>query len=107
MLGMILGRQDMSSPVMRLRVFAWGAGVAIAAEFVSWLLVRTLSAEINTSDREVITAIFGTGPMPPMPLYMIAGAGTACAVIAVSITLGELYADSISISLARAEKQTG
>jgi uncharacterized membrane protein YeiB len=35
--------------------------------------------------------------MPPMPLYMIAGAGTACAVIAASIALGERYGDSVWI----------
>jgi uncharacterized membrane protein YeiB len=31
----------------------------------------------------------GTGPMPPMPLYMLAGAGTASVVIVASIVLGE------------------
>jgi len=50
LLGMILGRQDMRSPAVRRRVFVWGVGVAVAAAF-------------------------GTGPMPPMPLYMLAGGG--------------------------------
>ncbi len=94
LLGMILGRQDMSSPVVRRRVFAWGAGAAITAELVSWLLVRTLSSAADPVEREAITAIFGTEPMPPMPLYMIAGAGTAYAVIAASIALGLRYGDS-------------
>jgi uncharacterized membrane protein YeiB len=94
LLGMILGRLDMSSPVIRRRVFAWGAGLAIAAELVSRTLIRILSTGANPADREVITAIFGTKPMPPMPLYMIAGAGTACAVIAASIALGEKYGNS-------------
>ena len=44
LVGMVLGRQHMSAPVMRRRVFAWGAGLAIAAELVSWFLVHnTLS----------------------------------------------------------------
>lgn len=94
LLGMILGRLDLSSPVMRRRVFTWAAGAAISSELVSWLLVRTLSAGVNSVDRETITAIFGTEPMPPMPLFMMAGAGTACAVITASIALGERFGDS-------------
>lgn len=93
-LGMIIGRLDMRSPEIRKKVFAWGAGIAIAAELVSWLLLRILLPEAAPGDKEIITAVFGTGPMPPMPLYMIAGAGTACAVIALLVALGERYGDS-------------
>jgi len=94
LVGMILGRMDMRSPAIRRRVFFWGAGLAATAELVSRLLVDTLSAGTDPVERELIVAIFGTSPMPPMPLYMIAGAGTACAVIAASISLGERYGDS-------------
>ena len=94
LVGMVLGRQDMSEPATRKRVFAWGAGIALMAEGVSWLLVHTLSSGANLAEREAIVSIFGTEPMPPMPLYMAAGAGTACAVIAASITLGLRYHDS-------------
>ncbi len=95
LLGMILGRADMRSPAMRRRVFAWGAGVAILSELVSRFLVYTLSAEADPIDHSGIAAIFGTEPMPPMPLYMIAGGGSACAVIAASIALGERYGSSV------------
>ena len=91
LLGMIVGRQDMSSSVVRRRVFAWGAAVAIASEVLSLWLVRSLSVGATASEIEEITAVFGTEPMPPMPLYMLAGAGTACAVIAASIAFGERY----------------
>ncbi|NOY42550.1 MAG: DUF418 domain-containing protein [Planctomycetes bacterium] len=95
LVGMILGRQDMSDPVLRRRVLALGASVAIAAEGVSWLVVRTLSSGASLADQEDIVAIFGTGPMPPMPLYMLAGAGTACAIIAASVSLGQRYGDAV------------
>ncbi len=93
LLGMILGRQDMSSAVLQRRVFAWGAGVAAAAELVSWLFIRAIPAG-DPAEQEIILAIFGTGPMPPMPLYMLAGAGTACAVIAAMVALGQRCRDS-------------
>ena len=32
--------------------------------------------------------------MPPMPLYIVAGAGTACVVIAACVALGERYASA-------------
>ena len=89
LVGMVLGRQDMGDSSVRRRVFAWGLGVALVAEGISWFLVHTLSAGVSVAEREIIVAIFGTSAMPPMPFYMLAGAGTASAVIAASVALGE------------------
>jgi uncharacterized membrane protein YeiB len=91
LVGNVLGRQDMSDPTIRRRVFVLGAGVAVIAEVVSWILIRTLLPGASPADQEAIIAIFGTAPMPPMPLYMLAGSSTACAIIAASIALGERY----------------
>jgi uncharacterized membrane protein YeiB len=93
-LGMIVGRMDMGDRAVRRRVLVWGAGAAVLAEAVSWGLVRTLSAGASPSDQEVIAFLLGSGPMPPLPLYMVAGAGTACAVIAACVGLGERYEDA-------------
>jgi len=89
LVGMAIGRLDMASPAVRRRLFAWGAGVALAAEGASRLLVRTLAADATPAARELIQALLGTSPMPPMPLYMLAGAGTATAVIAAAVAVGE------------------
>lgn len=94
LVGMILGRQDMGLATVRRRVFIWGASIAIAAELVSWLLIHTLSLAAIPLDQATIIAFVGTGPMPPMPLYMLAGAGTACAVIAASIAIGMRYGET-------------
>ena len=91
LMGMVLGRQDMRDGSVRRRVFAWGLGVALAAEGISWCLVHTFSTGVSVAEREIIVAIFGTIAMPPMPFYMLAGAGTASAVIAASVALGERY----------------
>jgi len=91
LLGMIIGRQNMGDYSIRRRVFNWGLGVAIAAESASRLLVYMLVPVINTAEQEDLAAILGIGPMPPMPLYMLAGAGTACVVISASIEFGERF----------------
>ena len=90
LLGMVIGRQDMNDRSVRRRVFMWGAGVALAAEGVSWLLILTISQGSGLEDQEVV-ALLGTGPMPPLPLYMLAGAGTASAVIAAAVDVGKRY----------------
>lgn len=92
LIGMALGRLDLRTPAVRRKIFLWGAGVALAAELSSWGLVSMMSAEASWSEVELIVALFGTEPMPPMPLFMLAGAGTACAVIAASVALGERFA---------------
>lgn len=89
--GLILGRQDMGDRLVRRRIFLWGAGTAIITEGVSRFLVYTFSQGSSLTDQELIAGIFGTDPMPPMPFYMLAGAGTACAIIVASIELGERH----------------
>lgn len=91
LVGMVLGRQDMRHRGTRRRVFAWGAGVALAAESLSWLCVHTFTRSAGPADEAFVVAIFGTAPMPPMPFYMLAAGGTASAVIAASVAVGERY----------------
>jgi len=94
LIGNVLGRMDMSDPSIRRRVLLWGTGVAVIAEGMSFILVYTLSSGASPADQEIILAIFGTEPMPPMPMYMLAGTGTACAIIAASIELEEYFQDA-------------
>lgn len=94
LIGMVLGRQDLRNLAVRRRVMVWGVGVAVVAEAVSWILVKTLSAGAGPVGVELVSDLFGTAPMPPMPLYIIAGSGTACAVIAACVALGERFAEA-------------
>jgi len=92
--GMALARMSMKDSAVRRRVFAWGAAVALMAEGTSWLLVRQMTGALSGSDSETVSALLGTEPMPPMPLYMLAGAGTAWALVAACVELGERCRDA-------------
>ena len=91
LVGMVIGRQDLRITSVRRHVFIVGAVVAIVAEVSSRILINTLSENSGEAGRENIAALFGTAPMPPMPLYFLAGVGTACAVIAAMVSLGLRY----------------
>ena len=105
LVGMILGRQEMGSPRCRRRIFLWGVASAIAAEGLSWGLIRSLTPGLPSADQADVRALLGTSPMPPMPLYLIAGAGTACAIIAASVSFGERFGESRWVKPFRATGQ--
>ena len=73
LIGMWLGRQDVKNSQVRRKIFGIAALTAVVAETLSYILLKIFPGEIGT--------IFSTEPMPPMPLYMAAGAGTAIAII--------------------------
>ena len=91
LIGMWLGRKDLRDPALRKRILLTSLIVGALAEGLSWLLIEALSN--GTADADV-AALFGTEPMPPMPLYLLAGAGTAIVVIAASIALTERFAEA-------------
>ncbi len=91
LLGLIVGRQDLRNPQRRRLVFLSGVAVAAVAEIVSHILIRSFTVGASAEEREVIVALLGTAPMPPMPLYILAGGGVACAVIAACVSLTERF----------------
>ena len=91
LLGMWLGRQDLRAPAVRRRVLIGGAGVALVAEIVSAALVTLLTRDASTEGTEVITALFGSRALPPMPFYMLAAGATAVAVIALAVGFSQRF----------------
>lgn len=94
LVGMALGRQEMGNALVRRRILVLAATVSVLAEVSSRLLIRSLSVDTGVAEQEAIVALFGTGPMPAMPLYVFAAAGTACAVIVAMVSLGLRYGES-------------
>ncbi|MGH1365592.1 MAG: DUF418 domain-containing protein [Calditrichia bacterium] len=87
--GMWLGRQDIRNKLFRRRLFLISLTVVAITEFTSHQLIRSLSANADQQVYEIIVALFGTAPMPPMPLYILSAGGTAVILILLSIILTE------------------
>jgi uncharacterized membrane protein YeiB len=91
LLGIWLGRRDLGRPEMRRRLLNVGFASAAVAEAAGWLLVKLATPHLGEEDAR---AVFGTSPMPPMPLYMVAASGTAVTVILLSVLAAERFAGS-------------
>lgn len=89
LLGVWLGRRDLLDPAVRRRVLIGGAVVALAAEAVSAALVARLARGASAADAEAAAVLFGTEPMPPTPLYVLAAGGAALAAIALAVGVSE------------------
>lgn len=76
LVGIIFSRLELSKRTMQMKMIWYGLGGLISAEMIS----RGLIAAIGQGDEELI-AILGTGPVPPMPLYILAGISAAMIVI--------------------------
>jgi uncharacterized protein len=92
--GIWLGRQDLRDRTVAWRFALLGAGVALTAEVTSRLLVAYFLAHSYGMDSETIQACFGTESMPPLPLFVLAAAGTAVFVIALSVRMAESHASA-------------
>jgi hypothetical protein len=81
-LGLAIGRRD---DTQLARLAFSGAVLAVASAITSWIVVSALGADTDATAREEIVAVFGTGSMPPMPLFLATTVGTALVVIGASI----------------------
>lgn len=70
--GMALSRQTLTQSETQNRLIGWGALALIAAQAASYVLMP-LATLIDPE----LTPLLGTTPVPPGPLYVIAGLGAA------------------------------
>jgi uncharacterized membrane protein YeiB len=83
--GMWLGRRDLRSRALNTRVLLAAAATAALAELAARVLVSHFRAHPGKMDDGTIKALFGTDSMPPLPLFLLSGAGAAVAVIALCV----------------------
>ena len=94
LIGMWFGCQDVQDAAFRRRML-WGAlSVAVVTELLSAFLVRALTLPELGLDTETSAFLFGSGPMPPLPFYMLAGSSTALVVIVLCIGAAERWASA-------------
>jgi len=89
--GMLLCRLDLGTRRTQRWMLAFGVTTVVLAELVS----HWLQPIAKTIDPELIFLVT-TEPIPPMPLYMLAGMGTASSVIALSL-LGSAWLSRIGV----------
>lgn len=82
--GIILSRISLAERVTQIRLMAGGAVALGLAELLSAFLMPQM-ALIDTELVSLVT----TEPVPPMPLYMLAGIGAACIVVGVCLLIAE------------------
>jgi uncharacterized membrane protein YeiB len=89
LLGMWLGRRDLMRPDVCKNLLLTGLVVAVASEAASRLLVVCATPRLGAEDA---VAVFGTAPLPQMPLYMLAASGTSLVVVVMSVRLADRFA---------------
>ncbi len=95
LLGMALGRLDLTDAKIRARVLRWSVSAAAFAETASWGLRRLVGAAVlSRQDEADLLAVFGTDPMPPVVLYMVAAGGVAVTAVVLCVWLGTQYRNS-------------
>jgi len=94
LVGMALGRLDWGAVRTRRLVFVVGAAVTALVELASRAAIHVTTAASVALDPELAEALFGTSPMPPMPLYMLAGGATAGALIALCVGVGQRWGEA-------------
>lgn len=100
--GLILSRLDLGTRAVQLRlILAGGAALALAEGLSAGLL-----ALAGTQDPDM-QALLGTAPIPPMPLYVLAGIGAASLVTGLCLMVAPaLQAAGVMAALAPAGRQT-
>ena len=84
LLGMTLAQFDLHNPAMHRRLIWMGGGMlALAMVMSSWLSGQLV-------DQPDLAILVSTVPIPPTPLYVLAGAGAACLIIGLSLA-GQSY----------------
>ncbi|NOZ33662.1 MAG: DUF418 domain-containing protein [Alphaproteobacteria bacterium] len=77
-LGMVLARLDLNRFSTQMRL-AFGGALALSAAYALSFLAAGLDPELSE--------LAGLSPIPPLPLYMLAGSGTAALVIGVCLSV--------------------
>lgn len=88
LLGMVLGRKNLDGSKRRL--FLLGLGLIVASETAS-LVLAPWAASDGGEDSAWCAQLFGTQSMPPAPLYILSGGGSALAMIAACLYLADRF----------------
>ncbi len=89
LIGMWLGRQNLAEYACRRKVLFMAMAVAVITEGISLWLTSQIGM---TND---LALFFDTSPLPPMPLYIVAGSATAICIIIGCLMLTEAMNENL------------
>lgn len=89
LIGMWLGRTDLRAVVWRRTLVIWSAVVLVLTEATAWIALGPKGSNLDGIDDSSWRRLFSVDPLPPLPLYVLAGGATAILVICGSIWLAE------------------
>ncbi|MDJ0923283.1 MAG: heparan-alpha-glucosaminide N-acetyltransferase domain-containing protein [Acidimicrobiia bacterium] len=87
--GMWLGRTNMRDRAWRRKLAYWSLAALVAVESAAWVVLGPKGSTPAELSDESWRWLFSVEMLPPMPLYLVAGAATAVLVIIGSMMLGE------------------
>ncbi len=93
-IGMWLGRLDLADAGLRRRLMVVASALWVLTEGLSKLAmayVYRAGVEIPSQD---LHALLGTGPMPPMPQYLVAAGSLAIVLIGVCLEISQRWGDA-------------
>jgi uncharacterized membrane protein YeiB len=97
--GMWLGRQDLTSTIVRKSLFIWSLSALVLIE-TSFYLLRVWAGDgvfIGMSQDE-IDFVMTTSIIPPLPQYMLSAASSAVLILLACLKLGSVFPSSRVIS---------
>ena len=94
--GYWFGKQDLHNEKFVKKTFWMSTIIFIFIQAVSYLTISILS-EGNEEAALELTEIFGTKPMPPLPIYMFNGIAIAFALISACILIAKKFENSFII----------
>jgi uncharacterized protein len=94
--GYWFGKQDLHNDKFVKKTFWMSTIIFISIQVVSYLTISTLS-EGNQEAVLELTEIFGTKPMPPLPIYMFNGIAISFAIISGCILISKKFENSFII----------
>lgn len=100
LVGMVLGRRDWGERRARVGLAGAGLALALSAEAASAVLSGWAASD-GTPDGDWCALVFGTQSMPPSPLYVLSGGGSALAVIGLALEFSRRWPSSRLVSPVR------
>ncbi|MEZ5256242.1 MAG: hypothetical protein R2705_04950 [Ilumatobacteraceae bacterium] len=82
-------RTDLRNPIWRRTLATRAAIIVVATEAAAWIVLGPKGSNLDDLDDQSWRWLFSVEPIPPLPLYVAAGAGTAVLVIIGSIWFSE------------------